>query len=414
MKLRVINLNQWDRTKVVRAFFMLGMAIAFLGSLNPWFMWPVGDKFAILSSACFIFSICVANLLDERYYSRSEFLAPILVFTILSFYQIAIRGRNVNAYIVNVFYVITFYFIFRAKLEEVKKFCDMLAKAMGGFLAVSMFFFLLFLIGFPLPSRDASFMDLYTYTNYYFFLLDDRSLFAIIPRFQSVFVEPGHMGTMIVMVLFTQIGKWKRWYNISMMIAMLISFSLAAYGLFVGIVFLSLWIRRKRFIRKAILAIGVFAVITIGSFYYNNGDNLLHDLIILRLEIDDGEMVGDNRVTDSFKADYENLLNSPDILTGRDRNMEEFGNSGYRVFIYDYGLIGVFLVILFYLVSMYDPKNQRAVIAVFVIATLNFIIRGFPLWFSNFIPLYCISHVAFDLKKKVEEKEEEQPYPIND
>jgi len=414
MKLKVINLNQWDRTKVVRAFFMLGMAIAFLGSLNPWFMWPVGDKFAILSSACFIFSICVANLLDERYYSRSEFLAPILVFTILSFYQIAIRGRNVNAYIVNVFYVITFYFIFRAKLEEVKKFCDMLAKAMGGFLAVSMFFFLLFLVGFPLPSRDASFMDLYTYTNYYFFLLDDRSLFAIIPRFQSVFVEPGHMGTMIVMVLFTQIGKWKRWYNISMMIAMLISFSLAAYGLFVGIVFLSLWIRRKRFIRKAILAIGVFAVITIGSFYYNNGDNLLHDLIILRLEIDDGEMVGDNRVTDSFKADYENLLNSPDILTGRDRNMEEFGNSGYRVFIYDYGLIGVFLVILFYLVSMYDPKNQRAVIAVFVIATLNFIIRGFPLWFSNFIPLYCISHVAFDLKKKVEEKEEKQPYPITD
>ena len=126
---------------------------------------------------------------------------------------------------------------------------------------------------------------------------------------------------------------------------------------------------------------------------------MLHDLIMIRLEMNDGELAGDNRVTGNFEADYESLINSSDALWGRDRNTDMSGNSGYRVFIYDYGLVGLFLVVVFYLFAMYNPRNLKAMTAVFIIATLNFIIRGYPLWYANFIPIYCVAKCAFDTQQ---------------
>ena len=406
MTLKMTDFRLWSREKIVRALFYLGMAITFLGSMTPWFVWPIQDKYVILSSICFLASMGIANVTEEdteneqpyyaSFYGRTGYQAPILLFVILSFYQMFIRGKNINAYIVNIFNIVVFFFIFKVKLEELRRFCDLLAKCLGGFMVVSMSLFLLYILGFPLPSLNVSYIDMYSFTNYYFFLIDDRALFTIIPRFQSIFVEPGHLGTMTSLILFTQVGKWKRWYNISLLTATLISFSLAAYGILVAVIFLGLWIRGKHIFRKALYAVVVLSTITTGSFYYNNGDNLLHDLIMLRLEIEDGEMAGDNRVTDSFKADYESLLQSSDVLTGRDRNAEEFGNSGYRVFIYDYGLIGLVLLFLFYVVAMYHPHRAKELLSVLIIATLNFIIRGRIIEFYFFITLYQVAKISFD------------------
>jgi hypothetical protein len=407
----VYNLYLWEKENVVRYSFFTGMTIAFLGSLNPWFMWPLGIFYIIVSSMLFALSMSVSFSMSKPYYDRYDFIVPTLLIIILVFYQTFIRNRELNGYIANVFHIIIFFTIFRVSLGELRKFCDFLSKLMGGFLLVSMFFYLLYLAGFPLPSRDAHFLTTYSYSNYYFFLLDDRDIFTIIPRFHSVFLEPGHMGTMTVMLLFTQIGKWKEWYNISLIVATLISFSLAAYGLFIGVIFLGVWVRGKDVIKKAVYAIGLLAVISVGSFYYNNGNNLLHDLIMIRLEVDDGELAGDNRVTGNFEADFESLMSSSDALWGRDRNTDLFGNSGFRVFIYDYGLVGLFLVIAFYLMAMYNPYSARAMTAAFIIASLNFIIRGYPLWYANFIPIYCVAKCAFDSRNLlIETKKETEPY----
>ena len=398
-KIRLDNLYRWNRESLVHKFFLAGMFIAFLGSLNPSFMWPIGIYYIIISSCFFVLAIGLSQSLPKPYFDKVDYILPLLIIILLVYYQTFIRNRDLNSSIANIFHTIIFYTIFRVNLEKLRKFCDMMSKAMGGFLIVSMSFYLLYLMGFPLPSRDANFLTIYSYTNYYLFLLDDRDIMTLIPRFHSIFLEPGHMGTMTVMLLFTQIGKWKKWYNISLIIATLISFSLAAYGLFVGVIFLGLWIRGKNVIRKALYVIGLLVIITVCSFYYNKGNNLLHDLIMIRLEIDDGQLAGDNRVTGNFEAEYESLINSPDILWGRDRDTESSGNSGYRVFIYDYGLIGLLLVVVFYIVAMYNPRHLKAMVAVFIIAALNFIIRGYPLWYSNFIPLYCIAQCTFDIQQ---------------
>ena len=300
----------WRRESIVRFLFFLGMAIAFLGSMSPWFFWPLGDKFVIPASVCFLGSIGVANVLyagktqEGAFYSRTDFMIPLAAYIVLSVWQLFVQGKTVNAYVVKVFSVITFFAIFRVRSREIQLFCDFLARGMGGFMVLSMSFFLLYLLGFPLPGRDANYIDLYSFTNYYFFLIDDRNLFAIIPRFQSIFVEPGHLGTMTALLLFTQFGKWRRWYNVSLLIATFISFSLAAYGILVPVIFLSLWIKGRQVLKKGLYAVAILASITTASFFYNDGDNLLHDLIMIRLEIEDGELAGDNRVSDSFKAEY--------------------------------------------------------------------------------------------------------------
>ena len=412
-KIKLYNLYRWERKSAVRFLFLAGMTIAFLGSLNPWFMWPLGIYYIILSSILFALSIGISYTISDRYYDFSNYILPLLLITLLLFYQTFIRTRGINDYIANIFHIIIFYTLFKVNKKEIRDLCDLLSKGIGGFLIISMFFLLLYMIGIPLPSRDAHFLTTYSYSNYYFFLLDDRDIFTIIPRFHSVFLEPGHMGTLTVMLLFTQIGHWKKWYNISLMVATLISFSLAAYGLLVAVIFLGLWVRGKDVIKKGIYTVGLLAVITISSFYYNNGNNLLHDLIMIRLEVEDGELAGDNRVTEDFEADFQSLMNSSDALWGRDRNTESFGNSGFRVYIYDYGLIGVLLFIVFYIVALYNPIHIKAMIAVFVIAALNFIIRGYPLWYANFIPLYCIAHCAFDISSSSEEISKNTDYDNN-
>lgn len=401
MEVRTINLKDWNKERLVRVLFYIGLAIAVLGSTTPWFFWPLGEKTVIISSALLLASMGVANTTltgqegqkadGTSFYSRQNFIIPLTLYIVVIIYTNIVKGQNVNAYIVKFFSIIPFYAIFRVRLSEISKFCDVMAKALGGFLVLSMFTFFLYLIGFSLPSRNAELANLYSCTNYFFFLIDDRTLFFIIPRFQSIFAEPGHLGTFAVMLLFTQIGKWKRWYNISLLIAVLISFSLAAYGLLIPVIFLGLWIRRQQMVKNFLYTTAILSSLTIASFYYNDGDNLLHDFIMVRLEIEDGEMAGDNRVTEDFKVEYENFINSQDILTGRDRDMSEFGNSGYRVFIYDYGLIGLFLLASFYLVVMYQPDRKREFISVIIIATLNFIIRGNILQLFIFVYLYQVA-----------------------
>jgi hypothetical protein len=266
---------------------------------------------------------------------------------------------------------------------------------MGGLLGISIVAFFLHIIGFPLPCRNASFGD-YSYTNYYFFMIDDRSIWDIIPRFSSFFLEPGHLGTATVMLLSTQIAKWKNWYNKVLIVATIISFSLAAYVLFAILICLSIWLKRKEIWRK-LIGISVFmTLIAIGSFYYNNGNNLLHNLIVIRMEINDnGELAGNNRTTDDFQRHFNDFLSSNDLLIGRGDEEIPTGNSGYQVFIYRYGIIGVLLTLILYLSSYYKGTDKRAILSAFTIAFLAFIVRGYPLWDSNFLPLFVLANSCF-------------------
>lgn len=82
---------------------------------------------------------------------------------------------------------------------------------------------------------------------------------------------------------------------------------------------------------------------------------MLHKLIILRLEFNDGEMAGNNRVTKGFDAEYESYLQTSDIILGRDYDYSNFGDSGYKVFFYDLELLVYYYYMLF---TYYHLQNS--------------------------------------------------------
>ena len=120
---------------------------------------------------------------------------------------------------------------------------------------------------------------------------------------------------------------------------------------------------------------------------------MIHDLIVIRLEIDEeGGLSGDNRVAGWFEDEYDSYLQSSDVFFGRDYDYSSPGNSGYRLYIYENGLIGLFLVILLYLTFLIKAIDKRVLWSVALIAVLCFWVRGYLLWYSVFIPLFALTN----------------------
>lgn len=396
-KIRKIDIFKIRKKDIARTFFHIGILIAYWGALMPWFIWKIEGVYFILSFMFIFMSMLISRTLESPLFTRKDYHIPMMSYLILVVMMRIVNGNNINSYISLVFYSLIFLSLFSASITELKKLMKFLCKVMAILLAVSLFFFVLYILGFPLPNSPIAHEELmYSYTNYYFFLIDDRSFFVLIPRFHSVFMEPGHLGTAGTFLLLTQLGNWKKWYNVILLVSTILTFSLAAFVLLVMVMFANAWIRRKKILSKLLFLAGFLAIVTVSAIFYNDGDNLLNTLIIERLEVNDGKLAGDNRVTDTFEAAFNDFLQTDDILFGREYEFAEFGwgNAGYRVYIYDYGLVVLVLTILFYILAVSSSRERRAIISMFVIAVASFWVRATPLSFYYFIPLYAFAYIG--------------------
>lgn len=384
-----------SKESIVNVFFVIGMLVAYFCSLDPWFLWPLHSLYPVLASLFLFVALYISHTMEHPLFDRQDWVYPVVMFVIANSYTLIKRDLNINGYISMLFSAAIFMSMFRIRRQLMEKTVQVITKLMACLLAVSIPFYFLYLFGFNLPSSNIVFGDYtYSFTNYYFFLLDDRAMFDIVPRFQSVFIEPSHLGIATTLLLFFQIGKWKKWYNLVLLFATFISFSLTAYVMLVVIVFLHLWIKRRNIIGKIIFIVTLITALVVGSFYYNDGDNLLNNLIVMRLEMEDGEMAGDNRVTEDFQNEFDEFVTSADIFIGRyfDREQNSFGNAGIKVFFYEYGLLGIFLVLFFYYLMFKGSKDPRLSWAGFIVAMLPFIVSAFPFWFNYLIPIYGLVH----------------------
>lgn len=282
-----------------------------------------------------------------------------------------------------------FFSLFKVDPAIIHKFANLMAKVMGTFLVFSLGAYLLYLVGISVDLGEMVYGDFqYLLTNHILFVSNDYGFLSdYFPRFQSVCLEPSHLGTMLVLLLQTQRGRWKTWYNLIMLASVLLSFSLGAYAYLVAVVFLNLWTSRKKILMKLVAVVAVIASVVVGSFFYNQGDNLVHNLILLRLEIDDGEMSGNNRTTEDFDKEFESFLNSDDIWLGRELK-DDHGNSGYKVYLYRNGIIGLTIIMLFIFVTLSRGKDRRSTLASIIVTLLVFLVDGFISWYCRYIPLY--------------------------
>ena len=195
------------------------------------------------------------------------------------------------------------------------------------------------------------------------------------PRLCGVFDEPGVIGTVAALLLVgDKLDLKKNKKNIIIFVAGVLSFSLTFFVLIV------IYYTIKN-ITKSPKKIIIFAFTIITCLFlistYGVKNELLNRYIFSRLEIQNGEISGNNRTSDSFDYIYNNFLNSgdlKDIFFGKgtdaaNNNIWMIGSSSYKKLIYDFGIIGSFYSLIFILCIIpikYKEPNKDMIIFVLI------------------------------------------------
>jgi hypothetical protein len=73
-------------------------------------------------------------------------------------------------------------------------------------------------------------------------------------------------------------------------------------------------------------------------------------------------------------------------------NTVEFGNSGFKVFFFDHGLVGILLVVLFYFLAFRGAPNKRAVVSVSFVLSLFFIVSAYMFLEKVLVSMYAAAY----------------------
>lgn len=382
---------------VVKWCLYTGILVCYICSLYPWFTWSISSIYFVIVLPLFLFALALNRKMRYPLLQRTKVYASIACYIAASFCMSLLGHYSFLGTIAMLIQVPIFYSILRLDREELMRLSDFLCQAMAWMMCISIPFFVYHLAGGSLPHQFAYNEKLqYTFDNYYFFMINDSNE-RIIPRFHAFFLEPGHLGTACTFLLLTQIGKWKRWYNIVLTFTSLITLSLAAYVLMAMAFFLAIWIRKRAVVGKVLITITFVGAFFVFAMNYNRGVNVVNMLIVERLSIDDdGKIEGDNRVNNEFKKEFDRYIESGEILTGGPKTMDKFewGNAGYRVFIYSYGMVTTLLVILFAF-SITKGAHTRPKWGMLIIAAATFWVRANPFHYFFFVPLFMMAQIGW-------------------
>lgn len=368
--MKQINLD--SKFKWLCIFFL----VIYTNSLYPWYIWGVNSLF--LSFLIALLAILIRNYAPEYYdiSGRMDRTSVILFFLLI----VWVNRSNLNAIIASMASVIVFLNIAKLKEEYKSIVLRFITKWMAVILTVSLFFFLARIVGIQLPYEVIQKDDFYGQElNYYFFLLDGDGFTF---RFKGPFLEPGYLTLGVAPLLFANKYDFKNVYVVLLFISQVFSFSLAGYiSLLFGFTMLTAT-QTSKFsykLRQITLFLSLGVVLFFSARYYLGAD-VFDTLILDRLEwdADESTIAGNNRYSSYFENRYESFISSGSILWGEgwDKSLTEYGggNSGYKVFLFCNGLLGLFLAILLYL-NQYNRHRQREVLLfilfIFVLLSQN-------------------------------------------
>ena len=174
---------------------------------------------------------------------------------------------------------------------------------------ISMFVFI------PGPIIQKGTADSYLFVNQIFQLIRVYG-YDFANRFQSVFLEPGYLAAMLSLLLFALKYDFSKWYNKVLLLALILSFSLAGY-LVSRLGYVIYLVVDGRSLKKIVL-FSFLAIIAYNvSLTYNNGDNYINRMIIDRLEYDEEKgIAGNNRTGDGTDFYYKQAVDNGRIWMG--------------------------------------------------------------------------------------------------
>ena len=341
----------------------------------------------------YIIIVSIWKIMTCRNTFPQKYLAPLITLLLYSFYCIFITLGNFYLTINYFAFLVSMTSVIMLDLNEKKYMLRVFINAIVVVLVISLIGWVQYLLGVKLPHTSLIYHrnEYHEYYDYYLFRVSLHSVLAVFPRFQSIFLEPGQMATPLVFLFYlnTIENKVLSFNNIVLLVSILLSFSLIAYGLLLFIIFLMIWFKGTKY--RFLLLLGVIAFL-FGIVYYYIAleDSALNALILSRLEYSEEDIItGNNRYSQSFDSMFDSFMQSSDkyfgiynkLLSGNDWTN---GSSGLKKYIVVNGLVGLFLGCLLIFYNYWINRNKRT-LAYLIILTMAFVVRNqlfTPLWFS--------------------------------
>jgi hypothetical protein len=327
------------------------LLLVFLQSIYAWFLW--GTTIYILLIAAVI-TIILYNGSNALFTLKKKNLLPIILIVIVQLYVII--DTDVNNFLGAIFRIIILCGVFLLKEDFKIDVFLFFNRSMAFILIVSIFFWILYLIGFQLPHTnvDGEYGHYYNYFAFLFLIRSELSFF-VFPRFCSIFLEPGYLGMICSYFIIVNNFNLKRNFTWIFLIATILSFSLAAYVvLLIALMLILIFNTQKPILKLFLMGAILFSLY---SFFINlyDGDNVFNTYIFKRLQVNDGNISGNNRFSSDLIVYFDTFLNSTNKFFGIGPNhfrkiQWDDGNAGYKVFIIIYGFVGTFLIFLFHYV----------------------------------------------------------------
>ena len=202
-----------------------------------------------------------------------------------------------------------------------------------------------------------------SYANYYLSLLYISTDGL---RLCGVFHEPGILGTVCAFLLVIDNLELKRKSNWIILIAMILSWSMAAFLMVAAYFLLTSYNDRKRIWGIAIsIAIIVFVLPNIKT------DNANINHIIERFQIEDNQFVGDTRSNDLIDNEFNQMYD--DVSTfifghgaGYKEKLMQYSDQGvstFKIFVLEHGWLGFILTngLFFYFCIAFSKKNKYGI-----------------------------------------------------
>lgn len=245
-----------------------------------------------------------------------------------------------------------------------------------------------------LPSFGQYLHPPYPPYNNYIFYIKTTFDYGLVERFNAFFLEPGHLSLVCSFMLLANRFNFKecKWLYV-LALSVVVSFSLAGYMLSV----IGFMLVKINSLPKALCAIAALAAVIIAAQQIAGGDNALNEMIVSRLEYDEEKGIkGNNRFYNNTDFVFEKAVKNGDLMMGvADKaNMELVGGAGFKIFIIHHGLIGVLLVLFFYLSLIPNNPDYRYTISYIIVLSLCFMQRSYPYWYSWMFPYIMGLYIA--------------------
>lgn len=349
----------WIIYKVFIIFLMMTSfhAWMFWGLVNNLMFWMVA---VVVSFVLFLWNRRHFNMLNQR--------RNIVWFILLQVTLLLSRG-DLNFFGVLGIMIPTWsvFSVFLLKDESKDNLFETAYIVLAVVLTVSLIAWVLFLSGvqFPYTMEPYGDDDLYYFENYRFFLRNTTMGSGLgIPRFSSIFLEPGYLGCMISLLLYARHYKMDFW-GVIMMICQFATFSLAGWlTTLIGFVaYKSFHSRRPALVVGSVAA--VVLIIWGAAKTVNQGDNVVNLLVIERLTFDSdrGTIAGYDRSDEG--TDYwfwNNFVKSPDVMFGSTSQADnlKINDNDWKAYIVKNGIVGLasFLLFAFYPV-LSTPRRRK-------------------------------------------------------